>query len=62
MPAITIADGFFFLDHCIDILRQILMCHADVSPTPFFYRASDDNVNSVLANTHMCRDFDKIKD
>jgi hypothetical protein len=59
-PAIRLADAF--QDHCIDILRQTLMCHGDVSPTPFFYRASDDNVYSVLANTHMCRDFDKIKD
>lgn len=51
-----------FLDHCIDILRQTLMCHADITPTPFYYRARDDNVYSALAATHRCRRFDKIKD
>ncbi|KAN0116855.1 protein of unknown function (DUF3328) domain containing protein [Hyaloscypha variabilis] len=48
-------------DHCIDILRQTLMCHADVTPMPYFYRARDDNVYSVLASTETCRDYDKIK-
>ena len=38
------------------------MCHADITPMPFFYRASDDNVYSVLATEHTCRNFDKIKE
>ena len=38
------------------------MCHADITPQPFFYRASDDNVYSVLASTHTCRDYDKVKE
>ena len=38
------------------------MCHADITPTPLFYRSRDDNVYSVLASTHMCRDFEKVKE
>jgi hypothetical protein len=38
------------------------MCHADVTPMPFFYRESDDNVYSKLATTQTCRNFEKIKD
>jgi hypothetical protein len=38
------------------------MCHADITPMPFFYRARDDNVYSVLASTQHCRDFGKIKE
>jgi len=50
-----------FADHCIDILRQTLMCHADITPMPYYYRASDDNIYSVLASTQTCRKFDEIK-
>ncbi|KAG4441929.1 hypothetical protein IFR05_002613 [Cadophora sp. M221] len=49
-------------DHCIDILRQTLMCHADITPMPFYYRQSDDNVYSVLAASETCRDFERVRE
>ncbi|KAL0768502.1 hypothetical protein CaCOL14_009477 [Colletotrichum acutatum] len=49
-------------DHCVDILRQSIMCSADITPTPFYYRARDDNVYSTLATRHHCRSFDSVKE
>ncbi|KAH8901446.1 hypothetical protein GQ53DRAFT_814903 [Thozetella sp. PMI_491] len=48
-------------NHCIDILRQTLMCHADITPMPYYYREWDDNVYSVLASSQNCRDYESIR-
>lgn len=47
------------LDHCIDSIRQSLMCSADVSPVIWHWRKS--GFKQDMNNTHVCRDFDKIK-
>ncbi|KXL48195.1 hypothetical protein M433DRAFT_27669 [Acidomyces richmondensis BFW] len=49
-------------DHCLDVIRQALMCQSDITPMPFFYRESDDNIYSSLETTHYCRNFEDIKD
>lgn len=38
------------------------MCQSDITPMPFFYRESDDNIYSSLETTHYCRNFEDIKD
>lgn len=45
----------FHRDHCLDYIRQVLMCHAD----PTFEPMSEVGINGMGA-THQCRDFDKI--
>ncbi len=46
-------------DHCIEYLRQSIMCQGDLNIMPFtldsegFYRPQFDNL-------HRCRKFDKI--
>ncbi len=50
------------LDHCIDALRQSIMCEADVTPVPFHHNPDNNYmVVSELAPTRTCRDLDKIK-
>ncbi|EMD85874.1 hypothetical protein COCC4DRAFT_209332 [Bipolaris maydis ATCC 48331] len=49
------------VDHCIESIRQSLMCNADV--TPMHYEWSDE-IKSVVPKitvTHVCRNFDKVK-
>ena len=48
-------------DHCIDALRQTLMCHGDISPLPFRINEHTDMWTPYFATRHQCRDFDKIK-
>lgn len=49
-------------DHCIDSIRQTLMCHADVSPIPFHINVpANTGIFPRLATTHTCRNFTKIQ-
>ncbi len=48
-------------DHCIEQIRQYLMCHADLSPTPTKFFPGLGR-NYVLSNNpHVCRDFGKLR-
>ncbi|KAJ9606918.1 hypothetical protein H2200_008929 [Cladophialophora chaetospira] len=50
-------------EHCVDSLRQTLMCHADVSPIPFHInRPMDSGIFPRLATTHTCRNFTKVQE
>ena len=50
-------------DHCINAIREALMCSSDVTPITFHYVSEEDHhVFPNLAATHTCRDFDVIKD
>ncbi|KAK1761845.1 hypothetical protein QBC33DRAFT_462558 [Phialemonium atrogriseum] len=64
-------DNNFFrhFDHCIDAIRQSVMCHADVSPISFHVVLPPDDVDDVgtgifprLGTKHTCRNFEKIQD
>lgn len=48
-------------EHCLDALRQTLMCHSDVTPTVFHVGMNGDGIFPKLAATHTCRNFDKVK-
>ncbi|EAU31769.1 predicted protein [Aspergillus terreus NIH2624] len=54
--------GIEHIDHCIDTIRQSLMCAVDVTPLPFVWVERDQRVKEVAAVIHTCRDFDAIKD
>lgn len=47
--------------HCIDQIRQYIMCSGDITPLPTrYYKALDSNyVDSDVP--HTCRDFDSIR-
>jgi len=50
------------MDHCIDAIRQTLMCSSDVTPLVW---AWDEKRNMTLGRTdvvHECRDFEKIQE
>ncbi|KAH6653029.1 hypothetical protein BKA67DRAFT_659676 [Truncatella angustata] len=55
-------DAFRHWDHCIDSLRQTLMCHADVAPIPFHVNIpAKKGIFPRLATTHTCRNFERIQ-
>ncbi|KAF4816065.1 Cyclochlorotine biosynthesis protein O [Colletotrichum siamense] len=49
-------------DHCIEHLRQIILCNSDLTPIPsIFYIGVEDNyINSD--RPHTCRNFQKIRE
>lgn len=54
-------QGRAHLDHCVDQIRQALMCHADLTPVPMI-PVEGGPEGAILGNgeIHTCRDFDAI--
>ncbi|KAG8404947.1 hypothetical protein J3459_022398 [Metarhizium acridum] len=50
------------IDHCIESLRQSVMCHSDTSLITYKWLESKKITEPELEVVHMCRNFDKIQD
>ncbi|CAJ2509453.1 Uu.00g144790.m01.CDS01 [Anthostomella pinea] len=51
------------IDHCVNSIREAMMCSADITPIPFHtVNETDLHVFPELAATHTCRDFDAIRE
>lgn len=50
------------MDHCIDSVRQSLMCSADVSTIHWIWDDIDGIYKADPRTIHMCRNFDAIRD
>lgn len=52
-------------DHCIDYIRQALMCHGDVTPIPLYWKEYDESgaptrYETNWEVTHTCRNWDVL--
>lgn len=50
------------IDHCIDSIRQSLMCSADVTPLTWAWDEEDQKLEPVATIMHTCRDFDAVRE
>jgi hypothetical protein len=48
--------------HCIETIRQALMCHVDVTPYTWIWSEEKKQMENVFATPHTCRNFEKIRD
>lgn len=48
------------LDHCIDMIRQSLMCNADVTAVGFDWYDSMNYMRIHLNSVHRCKNWDAI--
>ena len=48
------------LDHCADLLRQKLMCDADVGLIPMYWVKHHDHPWPDFSTVHQCRNFDAV--
>ncbi|KAH9947858.1 hypothetical protein B0H21DRAFT_691091, partial [Amylocystis lapponica] len=65
ITAAFFADPVFFrthLDHCIEMLRQTLMCNADAGLVTFDWVAGFPTPYPDFNTLHRCRNFDRIMD
>lgn len=53
--------GIEHIEHCINALRQSLMCSADVTPIPWSWSEKDHDAKAVAEIAHTCRNFDDIR-
>jgi hypothetical protein len=49
------------IDHCIDTIRQYMMCNADITPTTWVWDAKEGKSKAVANVAHTCRNFDDVK-
>jgi hypothetical protein len=47
-------------DHCVDYLRNRLMCTADVGLMPAVWLSNEGDTASDMARMHSCRNFDAV--
>ncbi|KAK3499427.1 uncharacterized protein B0T23DRAFT_424892 [Neurospora hispaniola] len=46
--------------HCIENLRQTIMCKSNISTIPWIYTGRVHENFPSAKTTHVCRDFDKL--
>ncbi|OOO06239.1 Protein of unknown function DUF3328 [Aspergillus oryzae] len=56
-PAYTI-----HINHCLDHLRQAVMCHSDVTPLPVLWAEKEDRPLNDFQVEHTCRNFWKVRE
>lgn len=49
------------VDHCIDLLRQVLMCNSDIGLI-FYTDVGNRQPVARVSTTHLCRNFSEITD
>lgn len=50
------------IEHCVDSIRQSLMCHADVSTLVYQWNKERQRMQFHGDVAHSCRNFNKIRD
>ena len=48
-------------EHCIDHVRQSVMCHSDASPVHFFYHPVYGRPMPEFETVHTCRNFSSLR-
>ncbi|KAI1323299.1 hypothetical protein F5Y16DRAFT_403601 [Xylariaceae sp. FL0255] len=48
-------------DHCVEALREAIMCGGDITPHSWQYVPGTDHITAKGVGQHSCRDFDAIK-
>lgn len=49
------------IDHCINMLRQNIMCSSDITPLPYIWDIKKQKSMVVGKVQRTCRDFDAIR-
>ncbi|KAH8786779.1 hypothetical protein F5882DRAFT_294003, partial [Hyaloscypha sp. PMI_1271] len=48
-------------DHCIDAMREMIMCRGDMTPIPVIWDERGQRDNPYFPIVHSCRNFDKLR-
>jgi len=50
------------IDHCIDVLRQSAMCHADMTLLPFEWWEHNPIPQNIIHTPHLCANWEMVQD
>jgi len=62
MINMTVPQDFAHVDHCVDSLRQSIMCAVDVAPIVFQWKPAAKAYKARGDVLHVCRNFEGIRD
>ncbi|KAK8041679.1 hypothetical protein PG993_006202 [Apiospora rasikravindrae] len=62
LPPDNAIHGVKHIDHCINHLRQVILCAGDLTPIPSVYFMGIENNYINSDRPHTCRNFKKIRD
>ncbi|EHK24158.1 uncharacterized protein TRIVIDRAFT_148840, partial [Trichoderma virens Gv29-8] len=48
-------------DHCLDVLRESVQCHGDLTPIPYRPDKNSSYYYSDSIQVHTCRNFDVLR-
>ncbi len=49
-------------EHCIELLRQVVVCTSDISIVPWGWDEEKKEPYPMIYNEHTCRDFDLVRE
>jgi hypothetical protein len=49
-------------DHCIDYLRQVLICHGDIGIIGFWFNEIKHDYQPNFNSTHICRKYEPLRE
>lgn len=58
-------DGLYgpsHMNHCVETLRQAIMCASDVTPYTWEWVDEKQHLRNRIKTPHTCRNFDKIRE
>ncbi|KAK5938528.1 hypothetical protein PMZ80_009499 [Knufia obscura] len=61
-PEMLSANAIVHVDHCIESLRELIMCEGNMTPIPIEWSEKGERINPNYAQKHSCRDFDALKE
>ncbi|KAG6359114.1 hypothetical protein INS49_012634 [Diaporthe citri] len=60
MIRLMLGKGWGHVDHCVDQIRQYLMCHADTTPLVWQWSERNKKYLTYMGMKHTCRDWDRF--
>ena len=61
-PEMLTSNARIHVDHCIESLRELLVCEGNMTPLPIQWSAPGKRINPNYAQRHSCRDFEALKE
>jgi hypothetical protein len=60
-PDMLTDNARIHVDHCIESLRELIMCEGNMTPIPIEWSQTGGRINPNYAQKHSCRDFNALK-
>lgn len=53
-------DDHVHRDHCMDEIRQLIMCTGDTTPIRYVWNEEKGKIFGIAQTTHYCRNYKKL--